>query len=850
MFENWKFQDFTPGEGRQAGAFQPGYDDKNWMKIPVPGDVHRALFDAGRIADPFYDQNENEVRWIEDREWWYRGWFDAPGGLGAKDERLILVLKGLDTYAVLYLNGELLGRHQNMFREAVFDVSVKLKPGKNLLAVRFDPPLSKLDPSNPFKSWWGRNPERVYMRKAQFGYGWDWGPRLPTVGIWRPVELVRHRIAGLLGVQFSTLRIDWKPEDRLPAQKKREPAQALVMVRVEASRFEGSEPLKAEIRLGLPGEKKPVLDETIVLEQSGNLQNKTAYFSIPSPCLWWTHDLGEPVLYDLQVKLRKGKEVLDESHDLVGIRTLTLDQSPDPEEPGTRFFRFVLNGISIFAKGANWIPADSFVGALLPERYERLLGMARDANMNMLRVWGGGIYEDDAFYHLCDHMGILVWQDFMFACAMYPENDAFAAEVDMEARYQVRRLRNHPSLALWCGNNENQWIHDRNNSTKPGEIVPGSRYYDVILPRVVAELDGITPYWPGSPYGGNDYNAMEDGDRHNWHVWHGGQSRRFGEPLVTDRSPEGVSYRHYAEDMGRFISEFGMHAAPVLETLRRSIPADQLYHHSPSMDHHNKDNPKNKGDNLMETVTGLPQDLSEYIDFSMIAQAEGLKFGIEHFRRRTPHCSGALIWQLNDCWPVLSWSLIDYYGFGKAGYYYAKRVFAPVLASFQEKANGGVGVWITNDLMDDFQNQIVIRQASFSGKVIWQKELDVTIPAQTSMEIYSWTAEELEPSPDRYLSIRSSDQKFPFNRHFFNPIKDLDRKPARPGMKVSQVDEHILAIELTASDYAFFVHLTHPDEETQFSDNYFDMEPGETRHIWVGNLLRAVQGERLELGWR
>ena len=300
---------------------------------------------------------------------------------------------------------------------------------------------------------------------------------------------------------------------------------------------------------------------------------------IYNPQLWWTHDLGEPTLYTLQAILSLDGTQLEQQQQEVGIRTLELDQSPDTAEPGTRFFRFVLNGVPIFVRGACWIPAHSFVGALKAERYAMLLKAAQEANMNMLRVWGGGIYEHDVFYELCNRSGILVWQDFMFACAMYPEDKrSFVDEVEAEARYQVRRLRNHPCLALWCGNNENQWIHDRTYWDKADFAVPGSLYYNQLLPQIVKELDGKTPYWPGSPYGGNDY--------------------------------------------------------------------------------------------------------------SMLAQAEGLKFGIEHYRRRKPHCSGTLIWQLNDCWPVLSWSIVDYYGFGKAGYFYTRRAYAAVMASFQ-KGNDG-----------------------------------------------------------------------------------------------------------------------------------------------------------------
>ena len=850
MFEHWKLMDFAPGEGREQAVFQPQYADSQWVEIAVPGDVHRALLAAGRIPDPFYDRNESEVAWMEQREFWYRTTFQPTGGAPAPDERVLLTFHGLDTYAVIYLNGNLLGRSQNMFHEAVFDVTNKLNWGQeNTLAVRFDPPLSKLDADNPFKSTWGRNPERVFMRKAQFGYGWDWGPRLPTIGIWRPVELKRHKVAALLGTQFATLRLDQEPD------------QALIMVRVEASRFaeesgKGEGALKAEVRLSIPGEKKPVLDETIPLEQGKNLQEVNAYYTIPNPHRWWTNDLlpaGEekPFLYNLRITLRKGKEVLDAVEQKVGIRTLTLDQSTDPDEPGTRFFRFVLNGVPLFAKGANWIPADSFVGAIPNEQYQRLLQLAQAGNLNMLRIWGGGIYEHDIFYDLCDQLGILVWQDFMFACAMYPENDAhYIAEVEAEARYQIRRLRSHPSMALWCGNNENQWIHDRTFPERWPEKVPGSLYYDQILPDAVQALDGVIPYWPGSPYGGNDYNSMEEGDRHNWWVWHGGPPRRFLDPLITDRSPEGVSFKHYAEDFGRFISEFGMHAAPVLETLERVIPEDQRYHHSPAMDHHNKDNPKNKGDNLMLTVTGLPENLEDYIDYSMIAQAEGLKFGIEHFRRRKPHTSGTLVWQFNDCWPVLSWSLVDYYGFGKAGYYYTRRVYEPILASFKAEADGGVSLWITNDLREDYTARISIRLARFSGEVFWELPCDVQIPANSSREVMRWSAEELGAAPDRYLAVHSPDGSFSNNRHFFVAIKDLQREVVTPEVEIRQVSDHEVEVIASAPAYVYFFHLTHPSEFTQYSDNYFDLEPGEKRTVRLWNNHTPLQADAVQAHWR
>jgi beta-mannosidase len=836
MSEQWKLHDYAPGEGRASGAFEEGLDDTGWIGVDVPGDVHTALISAGRIEDPFYDRNENKCAWVEDREWWYRTTFWRPEEPLQDDERLRLVFHGLDTFATVWLNGEELGGHQNMFREAVFDVGASLRPGENTLAVLFDRPLDHVGEEHPDQ--WGRNPERVFMRKAQFGFGWDWGPRLPTVGIWRPVELRRERRARIRGIHFHTLEID-------PAGER-----AAVAVRVEANRFAAEGRIEASITLTAP-DGETVSEETLTLDGEGPDLAGTAYVTVEKPNLWWTHDLGQPALYGLKLDLRQDGGVLDTRASKVGIRTLELDQSPDPDEPGTRFFRFVLNGVPIFARGADWIPADSFVGAIPRARYESLISAARDANMNMLRVWGGGIYEHDAFYDLCDSLGLLVWQDFMFACAVYPEEPAsFVAEVEEEARYQVRRLRNHACLALFCGNNENQWIHDRTYWDRDDTTIPGALYYHEVLPRVVAELDGRTPYWPGSPYGGDDHNDRRQGNVHNWEVWHGNVPRRFGERPEGDTAPESVSYLRYAEDQGRFISEFGMHASPVRETLRRAIPEDQLHHHSPSMDHHNKDEPKNKGDNLMSTVTGLPEDLDEYVDFSMISQAEGLKFALEHFRRRKPHCSGTLFWQLNDCWPGLSWSVLDHNGFGKAGYYYARRAYSPLLASFKTLPDGSVELWLTNDTLSEIKDDVTVRLATFDGHTIWEEESSVHVSSNASRPVASWTAEQASGASNRYLSVSSEEHGFPFNRHFFAAIKDLERDTVEPEVEIIPRGEHELSVRLDAPAFAYFVHLEVPHEATCFSDNYFDLAPGEEREIQVTNEQSQIRPEMVQVRWR
>jgi beta-mannosidase len=836
VFEQWKLNDYAPGVGLASGAFKERFDEAGWLDVAVPGDVHTALISSGRIDDPYYDRNEEGCSWIEDREWWYRTSFEGPEEPLRPDERLRLIFRGLDTFATVWLNGEELGKHQNMFREAAFEVGESVRPGQNTLAVLFDRPLDHVGEEHPDQ--WGRNPERIFMRKAQFGFGWDWGPRLPTVGIWRPVELRRERRATIGGVHFYTLDIDPTGE------------RAAVAVRVEAEQFASDAPLEAAITLGPPDEGSAARS-SLVLEGEGPNRAGTAYVTVESPRLWWTHDLGEPVLYDLSVDLLQEGDVLDHYGSRVGIRRLELDQSPDPEEPGTRYFRFVLNGVPIFARGADWIPPDSLVGAITRERYQTLICAARGANMNMLRVWGGGIYEHDVFYDFCNSTGLLVWQDFMFACAVYPEEPpSFVAEVEAEARYQVRRLRSHPCLALWCGNNENQWIHDRTFWDRQDTTVPGALYYHEVLPRVVAEVDGRTPYWPGSPFGGDDHNDRRQGNVHNWEVWHGNFPRHFGEEARRDPTPENVSYLRYGEDTGRFISEFGMHAAPVRETLRRAIPEDQLYHHSPSMDHHNKDDPKDKGDNLMLTVTGLPEDLDEYIDFSMISQAEGLKFALEHFRRRKPHCSGTLFWQLNDCWPVLSWSVLDYNGFGKAGYYYARRAYAPLLASFKPASDGSVELWLTNDTLSEVRDDTTVRLASFEGETMWEENIQVRVPANASRPVAHWPADQVKGAPDRYLTAHSGGDFFPKNRHFFAAIKDLRRIPLEPDVSIIPTGMHELTVRLKAPVYAYFVHLEVPDEATGFSDNYFDLEPGEERTVIVTNNVRALSAENIKVGWR
>jgi len=473
--------------------------------------------------------------------------------------------------------------------------------------------------------------------------------------------------------------------------------------------------------------------------------------------------------------------------------------------------------------------------------------------MNMVRVWGGGVYEHDAFYDLCDQLGLLVWQDFMFACAPYPEDDpAFVDSVAEEVRQQIERLRNHPSMALWCGNNENQMIYDFTRKpskemiallgdayvadAKPAPL-PGDLYYSDIMPAAVAALNPTTPYWPGSPFGGPHANSMRAGDVHDWTVWHGLQPVPDDKPVGKfSRGPEAIAYTRYAEDMARFVSEYGLHASPAMETLKQAIPEAELYLHSPAMEHRIKDNPKDKVNGILASVTGLPTTLDEYVDFTQIAQAEGLKFAIEHFRRRMPHCSGSLIWQYNDCWPCVSWSLMDYNGFAKAGYFYTRRAYAPVIASFKDLGDGQVELWITNEGRDTVADTVTVSRADLISGEATTEKVAVTVASNDSRAV--WTLPKSWPAltAGHALHVRSAKGAFADNRLFSGYVKDLDRPhDVKLEMSVSQIGPYDLDVTLTAPAYALFAHLLVPHGWTRFSDNYFDLLAGESRTIRVSN---------------
>jgi len=823
MLTDWRMKDFDVGAGLATHAFDNDARSADWVDVSAPGDTYLALHAAGRLPDPFADQNEARCAWVIDREWWWRCDFTTPAV--RPGERLQLNFLGLDTFATVWLNGEVIGEADNMFRPYVFDVTDRLAAsGVNRLAVRFDPPADRLKNVEP-PLWPGMGftvgvNKRNMVRKAQFGWGWDWGPTLPTVGLWRPVTLEVVAPVGLDDVHFWTESI---AADHHEAK-----------VGVEVTARAVAKSLVADITLIDPYGKTAASVRAPVTDGKANCA-----FTLADPQLWWTHDFGAPALYRLQVLLIDGDEVVERRELKVGVRTIAIDQSPDPDEPGATFFRFVLNGRPIFARGSCWIPASSFVATLGEAQYRPLIESLADGAQNMVRIWGGGVYEHDAFYDLCDEVGLLVWQDFMFACAPYPQDDpAFVDSVATEVRYQISRLRNHPSMGLWCGNNENQMMQDfQRRPDVPEKPFLGALYYDEIIPEAVAALDPTTPYWPGSPAGGPHANSMLAGDVHDWTVWHGlppvPVDRPVGRPNAT---PEGKAYTRYAEDMSRFVSEYGLHASPAMETLKRAIPEADLYYGSPALEHRIKDNPKDKVNTLLVTSTGLPTDLQEYVDFTQLMQAEGLKFAIEHFRRRMPHCSGSLIWQYNDCWPCVSWSLMDYNGFAKASWFYTRRAYAPAVASFKDLGEGNVELWISNERLEAIRETVTVSLVDLiSGEAV-TASVDVEVGSNASHEVWTLPSTWPAPTPGHALRVRSASGAFPDNRLFFAAIKDLRRpRDVKLEVSVTQRDPHTLEVTLQAPAYTLFAHLIVPHGWTRFSDNHFDLLAGERRTITVSN---------------
>jgi beta-mannosidase len=782
---------------------------KTWLPATVPGCVHTDLLAAGKIPDPFYGTNELGLQWIEERDWEYRTTFTVTAAFLAEAE-IDLCADGLDTVATVTLNGKKIASTDNMFIAHRWAVKKNLRAGRNELVVHFRSAMDYIRKTRNFTPPRACNDPVggcVRIRKEQCQFGWDWGPRFVTAGIWRALRLEARGVNRLAHVRVAQTHTD---SGRHVA-------------------------LTLAPELARP-ESKVTYVVTLSLDGRPVVESEDLSFAVPSPQLWWPAGQGEQPLYDLTVTARDsaGRE-LGTITKRLGLRTIVLDRHADQWGES---FQFVVNGRPVFIKGANWIPADSFVTRLDRAAYARDLRSAVLGNMNCVRVWGGGIYESEDFYDLCDELGLLVWQDFLFGCDLYPSDDAFLASVRTEATQAVARLHHRACLMLWCGNNELVQINGAELRADPALKAGYEALFHVLLPEVVASQDGVTPYWPTSEWRGTFENGHElgekSGDTHFWDVWH-------------SRKP----VKDYEKWNFRFCSEFGMQSYSSPETQATFAPADANIFDAVMENHQ-----KNRGGNqvILDYVSRryrYPKSQDDLIYLSQLNQAYCMSTGVEHYRRLMPRCMGAIYWQLNDCWPVASWSSIEYTGKWKALHHIARRFNAPALVSAHVPGDEGVitGNYRTStvrevhlytvydaprpakallrwdlftldgDLVLTGKKNVVLRP----GESISQKTLDLAKPLakHTRDRVYLRIALDIDG-----VTV-SEDTMFLAPRFL-----DLPRpKKTATSIKLLSPTKALLAFTSPVFQHRFAFDL--PGLAHTSSDNYFELYPREKKEVVV-----------------
>ncbi|HET7103992.1 MAG TPA: glycoside hydrolase family 2 protein [Terracidiphilus sp.] len=811
----WQFRQLAPSASAVGNA---------WLPATVPGDVHLDLLANKKIPDPFYRDNESRLQWIEDESWEYRASFDvAPATL--ERANVDLVFEGLDAAAEVYLNGTKILDADNMFRIWRVPVKDHLHAGQNELRVVFPSPITAAQKAAAGDSWQPRTKtaEKTYIRKAAYEYGWDWGPRFVTSGIWRPVRLEAWDKA-----RISDLAIHQRDVSSEVAHLDAE-------VEIQAS---SAGPARVTVQYG-DGGKPSTEARDVNLHVGANTIDFP--IEIRQPRLWYPAGYGDQPLYGFTAQVSVGNDVSDERKVKTGLRSIVLRRQLDK---WGRSFEFIVNGIPVFAKGADVIPFDSFPNRVTEADYRRVLESARDANMNMIRHWGGGYYETDEFYQLCDELGIMVWQDFMFGNDWQPGTYAFKQNIEAEAEDQVRRLRNHPSIIIWCGNNETE---EALNWGARGSLPLEYKFqmwqdylteFSGILNRVVARMEPEVPYWPSSP--SSDYEETSDhfqsGDAHIWDVWHGR-----------------VPFSTYETHNPRFVTEYGFQSFPEMRTIESfTRPEDRTSIFTPVMLAHQKNNEGNSiiHDYLLRDYSE-PKDFASFLYVSQVLQAEGIKIGAEHFRRNRPETMGSLFWQLNDCWPVASWSSIDYYGRWKALQYYARRFYAPILVS-PHVEEGSMRVYIVSDRTQAQPATLRTRLMDFNGKVLLEDSHKVSVDPLASKVYLDWplakiTASGAEDTSRVFIvtELTGADGKLiSRNLIYLAPTKEVRLIPAHLAVETSGADGSY-SVTVASPVLARDVYLAFGNLDAKVSDNYFNLLPGQSRTIAVttGATLDALKAQ-------
>jgi beta-mannosidase len=782
-----------------------------WFPATVPGDVHLDLLKDGKIPDPFYRDNEAKLQWIEKAGWEYRSSIVANRATLAR-ENVELVFDGLDTACTVYLNGQRIASPNNMFQQWRFDVKSQLHEGANDLRIVFPSPMKAAEAVAEKDPWHSRThtDPKGYIRKAVYEFGWDWGPRFGTSGVFRPAYLD----------VWDSARI----KDVFVEQNDVTAVSAHVDLHADVL---SSKESKATVSLtyGI-GSEELHSDRVVTLGPGSNKISFPIDFSHPQ--LWFPSGYGGQPIYHFHISVREEGHELDSKDTKTGLRSVVLRRELDK---WGRSFEFVINGIPVFAKGADVIPFDSFPNRVTNEKYRHILQSAKDANMNMVRLWGGGYYETEEFYDICDELGLMVFHDLMFGNNWQPGTYDFKQNIEREAEYQMTRLRNHPSIVLWDGNNETEDLRDWNGN---GQLPPKVHEriwedylteFSGILARTEARVDPEIPYWPSTPTA--DYEELTDayqsGDNHDWTVWHGG-----------------ADFAEYEKRPWRFVSEYGFQSFPEMKTIESfTLPEDRANIFTPVMKAHQKNGDGNRLiQEYMKRYFGEPKDFASFLYASQVLQAEGIKVGAESFRRKMPETMGSLFWQLNDCWPVASWASIDYYGRWKALQYYARRFYAPVLVS-PHVDNGTLSIYIVSDKTASLDGILHLRIMDFSGKVIKETSESVKIDPLVSKVYQQIPLIQLSgaAAPDWSGLVGVADltvggQKVSTNLVYFVPSKQIKLPPAPVAAEISRTGDGY-DVTLSSAMLARSVYVSFGEYDAQFSDNYLDLLPGAKQTIHV-----------------
>ena len=775
---------------------------EDWIDARVPGNVHLDHLENRKIPDPFFGQNEAELQWISDEDWTYKLMFEPDKDLMER-KNIILFFHGLDTYADIFLNNIKVLSANNMFHPWSANVKDVIKDGMNNLEIHFRSPLKEVSGQmNSIDHALPADNDQAgktspYTRKAPYHYGWDWGPCLVTSGIWKEVELIGWE--------------DWYV-DQLQIKNKnvsKDTAELEVELTVLSDISEG---ISVCVRESLSGK-----DFKKIFRMEPGANDLSFTISIDNPDLWWPVGHGDQILHEFFLTIET-KEREEHHERRLGIRDVKIRR--DKDEKGESF-EIHVNGMPIYSKGANWIPADYFVERLTRDDYKRLLNDAIRANMNTLRIWGGGIYEPDHFYELCDEMGIMVWQDFMFACSMYPANDDFLDSVEKEARYQVNRLKGHASVILWCGNNEiaSGWLSWGWKEELPISVWQDyKKLFHELLPKVCHELDPERFYWPSSPGHGIDQSDEDQiygkGDNHYWGVWHGGDE-----------------FDAFEDNVGRFMTEYGMQSFPATSTIESFADKKDRVLDSAIMNAHQKAS-LGTG-NLMKYIEDqyrVTNDFDSVTGLSQIMQAESIRFAVEAHRRHMPYCMGTLYWQFNDCWPVISWSSIDYKGNWKALHYSARNFFKPVILSLRDLEDV-VNVHVVNDRHYGLDAVVKIGLFGFNGDLLFEDSFSMEVKQFSSCIARSIDKTVLLDGRDLSTlvlraELTSNRESLSKSHQFFKKPKELKIPPPEFEHEVKYLNGKY-EITIRSSSFLYQLHFISSQVRGVFSDNYFNMLPNE-----------------------